>query len=63
MKRHGTRGKPSAKAKVGLKFSKVSLKIEAMKYGYARVSTDDQKADMQRAALTKAGDPVLRSQL
>ena len=26
-----------------------------MKYGYARVSTDDQKADMQRAALTKAG--------
>jgi DNA invertase Pin-like site-specific DNA recombinase len=26
-----------------------------MKYGYARVSTDDQKADMQRAALKKAG--------
>ena len=26
-----------------------------MKYGYARVSTDDQKADMQHAALTKAG--------
>jgi DNA invertase Pin-like site-specific DNA recombinase len=26
-----------------------------MKYGYARVSTDDQKADMQRAALRKAG--------
>ena len=26
-----------------------------MKYGYARVSTDDQKADMQRTALTKAG--------
>src|ERR1039458_4815428 len=24
-----------------------------MKYGYARVSTDDQKADMQRVALTK----------
>jgi DNA invertase Pin-like site-specific DNA recombinase len=26
-----------------------------MKYGYARVSTDDQNADMQRAALKKAG--------
>ncbi|MGH7971496.1 MAG: recombinase family protein [Limisphaerales bacterium] len=26
-----------------------------MKYGYARVSTDDQKAEMQRAALRKAG--------
>jgi DNA invertase Pin-like site-specific DNA recombinase len=26
-----------------------------MKYGYARVSTDDQNADMQRAALRKAG--------
>jgi DNA invertase Pin-like site-specific DNA recombinase len=26
-----------------------------MKYGYARVSTDDQKADMQRTALKKAG--------
>ena len=26
-----------------------------MKYGYARVSTDDQKADMQHAALKKAG--------
>ena len=26
-----------------------------MKYGYARVSADDQKADMQRAALKKAG--------
>jgi DNA invertase Pin-like site-specific DNA recombinase len=26
-----------------------------MKYGYARVSTDDQKADMQRAAVKKAG--------
>ena len=26
-----------------------------MKYGYARVSTDDQKADMQRAALLKDG--------
>src|ERR1022692_4074880 len=26
-----------------------------MKYGYARVSTDDQKADMQRAALKSAG--------
>lgn len=26
-----------------------------MKYGYARVSTEDQKADMQRAALKKAG--------
>src|SRR5580704_16565426 len=28
---------------------------EAMKYGYARVSTDDQNADMQRAALKKDG--------
>ena len=28
---------------------------EAMKYGYARVSTDDPKADMQRTALKKAG--------
>lgn len=26
-----------------------------MKYGYARVSTDDQKADLQVAALAKAG--------
>ena len=26
-----------------------------MKYGYARVSTDDQKADMQRGALKNAG--------
>src|SRR5215813_10317083 len=26
-----------------------------MKYGYARVSSDDQNADMQRAALRKAG--------
>jgi DNA invertase Pin-like site-specific DNA recombinase len=26
-----------------------------LKYGYARVSTDDQKADMQRAALKKDG--------
>ena len=26
-----------------------------MKYGYARVSTDDQKADMQRTALKQAG--------
>ena len=26
-----------------------------MKYGYARVSTDDQKADMQRTAFKKAG--------
>ena len=26
-----------------------------MKYGYARVSTDDQKADLQIAALNKAG--------
>jgi len=26
-----------------------------MKYGYARVSTDDQKADLQLAALKKAG--------
>ena len=26
-----------------------------MKYGYARVSTDDQKAEMQHAALRKAG--------
>lgn len=26
-----------------------------MKYGYARVSTDDQNADMQKAALKKAG--------
>jgi DNA invertase Pin-like site-specific DNA recombinase len=27
---------------------------EAMKYGYARVSTDDQKADLQIAGLKKA---------
>jgi DNA invertase Pin-like site-specific DNA recombinase len=26
-----------------------------MKFGYARVSTDDQNADLQRAALKKAG--------
>jgi DNA invertase Pin-like site-specific DNA recombinase len=26
-----------------------------MKYGYARVSTDDQNADLQHAALKKAG--------
>jgi DNA invertase Pin-like site-specific DNA recombinase len=29
--------------------------MEGMKYGYARVSTYDQKADLQRAALKKAG--------
>ena len=28
---------------------------DAMKYGYARVSTDDQKADLQQAALKKDG--------
>jgi DNA invertase Pin-like site-specific DNA recombinase len=28
---------------------------EAMKYGYARVSSDDQHADMHHAALRKAG--------
>jgi len=30
-------------------------KNAAMKYGYARVSTDDQKADFQIAALKKVG--------
>lgn len=30
-----------------------------MKYGYAQVSTDDQNADMQRAALKKAGCPKI----
>src|SRR5215472_8597076 len=29
--------------------------MEPMKYGYSRVSTDDQHADMQHAALRKAG--------
>ncbi len=30
-------------------------KNSRMKYGYARVSTDDQKADLQIVALKKAG--------
>lgn len=28
--------------------------MDGMKYGYARVSTDDQKADLQLAALKKS---------
>ena len=31
-------------------------KNSRMKYGYARVSTDDQKADLQTAALKKGGN-------
>jgi DNA invertase Pin-like site-specific DNA recombinase len=32
-----------------------SAKMKAMKYGYARVSTDDQPPALQLAALKKAG--------
>lgn len=33
----------------------VSCKLKGMKYGYARVSTDDQNAALQLEALRKAG--------
>ena len=35
--------------------SYVRVKMERMKYGYARVSTDDQNPALQLAALKKAG--------
>lgn len=34
---------------------RILSKNSRMKYGYARVSTNDQKADLQTAALKKAG--------
>jgi DNA invertase Pin-like site-specific DNA recombinase len=34
---------------------------EAMKFGYARVSTDDQNTALQRAALTPAGCKIIKS--
>jgi Enterobacteriaceae phage serine recombinase len=37
-----------------LRVSQFSLKIEGMKYGYARVSTDDQNPALQMDALKKA---------
>ena len=40
---------------MGLKFSQVSLTIKGMKYGYARISTEDQNAAMQHTALKRAG--------
>ena len=39
----------------GLACCKCLCKIEGMKYGYARVSTDDQTPALQLAALKKAG--------
>jgi len=38
----------------GLRVSQFGLTIEAMKYGYARVSTEDQNPALQIAALKKA---------
>ncbi len=38
---------------MGLKFSKVSLKMHPMKYGYARVSTEDQTPALQLTALKR----------
>jgi DNA invertase Pin-like site-specific DNA recombinase len=66
---HGTKknGKPQSSIIVGFLDKKqippkqwlagliILSKNESMKYGYARVSTGDQKADLQTAALDKAG--------
>jgi DNA invertase Pin-like site-specific DNA recombinase len=41
--------------KSGVALSRMSVPQLGMKYGYARVSTDDQKADLQQAALKKDG--------
>jgi hypothetical protein len=38
-----------------LRIAKVSLILNCMKYGYARVSTEDQNPAMQLAALKKTG--------
>jgi DNA invertase Pin-like site-specific DNA recombinase len=40
---------------VGLNVSGLMFHNRGMKYGYARVSTDDQNADMQSRALQRAG--------
>lgn len=45
----------AVKAKTTSKRRKDSLRTIPMKVGYARVSTDDQKVDLQRHALEKAG--------
>ncbi len=41
--------------KSGLAASRFMFQCEGMKYGYARISTDDQNADMQMKALKQAG--------
>jgi hypothetical protein len=46
---------PQARKHWTLYVANVRCKTGLMKYGYARVSTDDQNADMQHAALKKAG--------